>query len=250
MDILVFVAATADVELTPPNPKLVVFIAAVARGFAAGNAELLTNGDAAAVAGGGVVCDVAQRLPLAALAVVVVVVTVLVDIEGGPPNPIEAKTSSSVAPIKVFFLGLAATVGFFFGPRLVMPMVIPPTVAGMVVTEVLAVTGGGVIVVMVDAGGVNEEEAEMAAIGIPLDAPPPIPSLVKLMPVATPLVLHTLLPLVFLDMFSAWKLEGLRGVGFGVFDEMTTVLRKGAITAASILSESKEGLLWVMFLSL
>mmetsp|Transcript_13882 Transcript_13882/g.29178 ORF Transcript_13882/g.29178 Transcript_13882/m.29178 type:complete len:206 (-) Transcript_13882:595-1212(-) len=73
--------------------------------------------------------------------------------EGGPPNPIEAKISSSEAPRSVFFLGFEADalLGVFFGPRLVIPIVMPPIVPGSPCGSPVAPTDSVRVVVAVDA---------------------------------------------------------------------------------------------------
>lgn len=50
---------------------------------------------------------------------------------GGPPKPMVAKRSSSDAPRSFFFLGFATVVVVFFGPRLVIPIFMPPIVPGI-----------------------------------------------------------------------------------------------------------------------
>ena len=159
---------------------------------------------------GGVACAIAHRLDAAALEAVVVFAFGLGG--GGPPNPIEAKMSPSSAPIRVFFLGLATDVGLaFFGPRLVMPIFIPPIVAGISCEGFMA----AVVVVAAGVGtrgavgGVSVEEAETAepppdlgATGRPReDAGPPFPLLlIKLIPDAPfPPLLLMLLPLTLLE---------------------------------------------------
>lgn len=145
---------------------------------------------------------------------------------GGPPNPIEAKISSSVAPIKVFFLGLGATLAVFFGPRLVIPMDIPPIVPGSscccesgVASRRLPLEGGGAI---------GEDPSEM-------DDPPEVGAtgFIRLGLLSEIPVLVLLPPLVLLE----WKLEALVVLG----------LRTGG---SFLSSSSSEGRLWCMLTSL
>jgi len=86
---------------------------------------------------------------------------------GGPPKPMEANKSSSEAPMSFFFLGLALVVVLFFGPRLVMPMVIPPIVPGMSCDRLVDV-GIGIAGVGMGAagGGVGDKDVVVEVVGI------------------------------------------------------------------------------------
>mmetsp|Transcript_19226 Transcript_19226/g.53571 ORF Transcript_19226/g.53571 Transcript_19226/m.53571 type:complete len:228 (+) Transcript_19226:1336-2019(+) len=222
-------------------------------GFAAEIAVLLPKGETVGL--GGVGRPVVRRpAPVVGVAPIFFgVATAGFGLEGGPPNPIEAKISSSEAPIRVFFLGLAATDGFFLGPRLVMPMVIPPIVEGiscaddniceesMLKVDALAADADGsrVVFLMVELGGVSDEDdaevvdvPDTGAFGIPTDDVPTITLLFKPMPVP----LFVLLVLVFLDVLPELKLESFGG-------DRIDPARVGEITGVSTLSESKEGFL-------
>ena len=87
----------------------------------------------------------------------------------GLPNPIEANRSSSEAPRSFFFLGFAAIVGFFFGPRLVMFMAIPPICDGF--DEVRDDAAVVAIDVFLIAGGAEEDGivSDMAVATEPVD---------------------------------------------------------------------------------
>lgn len=87
----------------------------------------------------------------------------------GLPNPIEANRSSSEAPRSFFFFGFVAALDFFFGPRLVMFMVIPPICDALAVArdEAVVATIGDLF----NTGGEEEDGivADMAEATEPID---------------------------------------------------------------------------------
>lgn len=115
---------------------------------------------------------------------------------GGPPNPIEAKISSSAAPIRFFFFGFCtATEGFFFGPRLVMPIgiVVPPIVPGISFDRCC---GCIIVGVLIGCGWLAKEVAEM-------DDPDDIARGVLLIPIPLLLLLTLLLMVLLLPLDGA-----------------------------------------------